>query len=199
MAFKRAYGNDTLTFLKNLRRRPRNTGAILPSGPILGKAIAGQINLSLEGPILELGPGTGVFTKALLDRGVAPERLLLIEFNADFVRHLRKRFPGVTVVHGSAFELAKVLAERGISKVAGIVSGLPLLNFPEDMRLSFIHQCMEALVEGGVLAQFTYAQRAPIAAPKGVHVGLAKRVWLNMPPATVWVYHNDRHHTSNAA
>jgi phosphatidylethanolamine/phosphatidyl-N-methylethanolamine N-methyltransferase len=93
----------------------------------------------------------------------------------------------------------RLLAERGINKVAGIVSGLPLLNFPENMRLSFIHQCMDALVEGGVLAQFTYAQRAPIAAPKGVHVGLAKRVWLNMPPATVWVYHNDHHHTSHAA
>lgn len=180
--------SDTVTFFRNLRRRPRNTGAILPSGPILGKAIAGQIDTSLEGPILEMGPGTGVFTKALLERGIAPERLILVEFNADFVRHLRKRFPGVTVIHGSAFDLSEILAERGISKVAGIVSGLPLLNFPEELGLSFIRQCMDALTEGGVLAQFTYHQRAPIAAPEGVHVSLAKRVWLNMPPATVWIY-----------
>lgn len=195
----RAPGSDTLTFLKNLRRRPRNTGAILPSGPILGKTIAAQIDPSLEGPILELGPGTGVFTKSLLDRGIDPSRLLLVEFNPDFVRHLRKRFPGVMVVHGSAFELAKILAERNITSVAGIVSGLPLLNFPEELRVSFIHQCMDALSDGGVLAQFTYAQRAPIAAPPGVHVSLAKRVWLNMPPATVWVYSSTRVHETEAA
>lgn len=179
---------STVTFFRNLRRRPRNTGAILPSGPVLAKTMAAAIDPALEGPILELGPGTGVFTKALLERGIAPERLILIEFNADFVRFLRKRYPGVTVVHGSAFDLPKLWKERNLGPIAGVVSGLPLLNFPKELGGQLIADSLELLQPGGKYVQFTYAQRPSVPAPAGAVVALLKRVWLNMPPASVWIY-----------
>lgn len=150
--------------------------------------MAAAIDPALEGPILELGPGTGVFTKALLERGIAPERLILIEFNADFVRFLRKRYPGVTVVHGSAFDLPKLWKERKLGPIAGVVSGLPLLNFPKELGGQLIADSLELLQPGGKYVQFTYAQRPSVPAPAGAVVALLKRVWLNMPPASVWIY-----------
>jgi len=182
------FAADTVSFFRSLRLRPRNTGAIFPSGPVLSRLIAAQIDPTLDGPIIELGPGTGVFTKALLARGIAPERLILIEFNPLFVRNLKRRFPGVTVIHGSAFDLEKLLSARGITKVAGIVSGLPLLNFPYELRENLIRQCINLLPHSGVMAQFTYSQRPSVQPPAGINLQLAGRVWLNMPPATVWVY-----------
>ena len=186
-------------FLRNLRRRPRNTGAILPSGPLLARTMAQAIDLTIEGPILELGPGTGVFTKALLARGIAPERLVLIEYNGDFVRYLRKRFPGVTVIHGSAFDLPKLWAERNLPPIAGIVSGLPLLNFPEELGQQLIVDSLNLLQPGGEYVQFTYAQRPSVLPPDGAEVSLLKRVWLNVPPASVWIYRKTGQARSSAA
>ena len=190
---------STVTFFRNLRRRPRNTGAILPSGPILAKTMAQAIDPGLNGPILELGPGTGVFTKALLERGIAPERLILIEFNADFVRFLKKRFPQVTIIHGSAFDLPQLWQERNLPPIAGIVSGLPLLNFPTEMGQKLITDSLALLQPGGKYIQFTYAQRPSVPAPQGAEVNLLKRVWLNMPPASVWVYQKKAERQSAAA
>jgi phosphatidylethanolamine/phosphatidyl-N-methylethanolamine N-methyltransferase len=182
------FKSDALTFLRNLRMRPRHTGAVLPSGRALAKLMAAQVDPTRDGPVLELGPGTGVFTKALIDRGVAPARLVLIEFNPAFVRHLRKHFPGVLVLHASAFDLAKIWHERGLPAPAAIVSGLPLLNFPVELGTTLVNQCLELLQNGGALAQFTYSQRPSVPAPAGAQVKLAGRVWRNIPPASVWRY-----------
>lgn len=188
LATKAKTASSTLTFFRNLRRAPRNTGAFFPSGPFLAKTMASLINPELDGKILELGPGTGVFTKALLERGIAPERLVLIEYNPDFVRYLRKNYPGVTVLHGSAFDLPKIWAEKGFGPIAGIVSGLPLLNFPVEMGSQLISEAVGLLQPGASYVQFTYSQRPSIPAPNGITVALGKRVWLNAPPASVWVY-----------
>ncbi len=179
---------STMTFLRNIRRRPRTTGAIFPSGVVLARAMAAHVDPSLPGPVLELGPGTGVFTKALLDRGVTPDRLFLIEYNPDFVRYLRRRFKGVTVIHGSAFELEAMWAARGLAPAAGIVSGIPLLNFPMEERQSLMRQCMNILAPGARMSQFTYSQFPSVKSVDGATVTLARRVWLNVPPATVWLY-----------
>ena len=191
--------NSTLTFFRNLRRRPRNTGAFLPSGPALAKVMALSIDPGIDGPVLELGPGTGAFTQALIENGVSPDRLVLIEYNADFVRFLRKRFPGVTVIHGSAFDVAKIWAERNLPPIAGIVSGLPLLNFPKELGTGLIRDALALLAPGASYVQFTYSQRPSVPAPEGARVSLAKRVWLNVPPASVWVYQHEAAHSYEAA
>lgn len=190
---------STVTFFRQLRRRPRNTGAILPSGPVLAKTMAQAINPALDGPILELGPGTGVFTKALLERGIAPERLVLIEFNPDFVTFLKKRFPQVTVINASAFDLTRLWKEHNFPAIAGIVSGLPLLNFPKALGGQLIADSLDLLQPGGSYVQFTYAQRPSVPAPAGAKVSLLKRVWLNVPPASVWVYQKKAERQSVAA
>ena len=122
---------DNLRFLRALITRPKNIGAVLPSGPALANAMARQI--TARGPVLELGPGTGAITAAILDHGTPPESLTCVEYDGDFARHLRARFAGVNIVQGDAFDLDRTLSAPHL-QFAAILSGLPLLNFPVAAR-----------------------------------------------------------------
>ena len=174
---------DNLRFLKALITRPKSVGAVLPSSPALGAAMARQI--TAQGPVLELGPGTGAITAEILAHGVTD--LTCVEFDGEFVRHLRTRFPGVTVVEGDAFDLEKTLAPPHLM-FAAILSGLPLLNFPVAARRRLVDGALMRLLPGGVFVQFSYGPNAPIAPPPGFGVARAAAVWVNVPPARVWVY-----------
>ena len=100
-----------LLFWQRYLRRPLGVGAIVPSGSSLAEAMVKLLAPGADDIVVEIGPGTGPFTRALLASGVAPLRLILIEFDAEFVRHLRQKFPGVTVVQGDASELPGLLKE----------------------------------------------------------------------------------------
>lgn len=180
---------DNLRFLKALITRPKNVGAIVPSSPALTRAIAGAIDLSRTGPILELGPGTGVITQSILERGIAPERLTLIEYDAEMAAHLTHRFPRTHVVQGDAFDLERTLGGRhGDQLFSAVVSGLPLLNFPVALRNSYMAGLIDRLEHGAPVIQFSYGTQAPVEAPPGCAVSRAALVWANIPPARVWVY-----------
>lgn len=179
---------DNLRFLRALIARPKNIGAIFPSSPALAKAIARQIDPRATGPVLELGPGTGVVTRAILARGIAPERLTLVEYNEDFARHNAAHFPGVSVIQGDAFDLARTLGARFAQPFAAVVSGLPLLNFPVQLRRRLVDGALERLAPGAPFIQFSYGTHAPVVPPPGHSVVRAAMVWTNLPPARVWVY-----------
>ena len=182
--------SDEWQFFRGLFARPRNVGAIAPSSPALARAIAEQVDPSAPGPLLELGPGTGVVTEALIARGIAPERITAIEFDPDFARIVASRFPRVSVINGDAFDLAKTLGHRK-GPFAAIVSGLPLLNFPSGQREGLIAAALDLLAPGAPFVQFSYGLHSPVAPPEGAHVQQAAFVMLNLPPARVWVYRKD--------
>src|SRR5205807_717872 len=98
----RGFG-DSVYFLKSLTSMPRFTGAVAPSGRALARTMAGALQPHLDGLIVELGPGTGPVTRALLDRGVDRTRLVLVEYNPDFCALLKTRFPGARVLEGDAY------------------------------------------------------------------------------------------------
>jgi len=175
-------------FLLGLFARPRNVGAIAPSSPELARAIAEQIDPEREGPILELGPGTGVVTAALIARGVAPERITAIEFDAKFADLVAQRFPLARVLEGDAFDLNASLGDDIQPIYAGIVSGLPLLNHPPTRRQALIENALARLLPGAPYVQFSYGWTPPIPAPEGTQVSRAAVIWKNLPPARVWVY-----------
>ncbi len=179
---------DNLRFLRALIARPKNIGAVAPSSRALGRAIARQIDPQRLGPVLELGPGTGVITAAILDRGIAPERLTLIEYDSEFAHAIAARFHGVHVIQGDAFDLNRTLGARHAEPFAGIVSGIPLLNFPVSRRRAYVEALAEKLAPGAPLIQFSYGMHAPVVPPTGHSVVCAARVWANIPPARVWVY-----------
>lgn len=181
--------SDEMRFGREWAARPRETGAIAPSGRRLARAMAAEVDPALPGIIVELGPGTGPITRALIDRGVAPERLLLIEFNAQFAALLRLRFPGVTVIEGDAFDLVRTVRRASDEPVAAVVSGLPLFNQPMARRLRLLAQALRLVDARGAFIQFSYHLLPPVPARAGrFRLAGTRRVWLNMFPARVWIY-----------
>lgn len=174
---------DQIRFLSRLLISPRTVGAIAPSGHKLADAM--MASLPHTGPILELGPGSGAFTRALLDRGLPPSALTLVERDPEFIRTLKKRFPGVQVIHGDALQLAQILP-RG--DYAGVISGLPLLNFPLAAREKLIRDALAHMQPGAPFVQFSYGWRSPVSPSDDVSVTQSSFVWNNLPPARVWVY-----------
>jgi phosphatidylethanolamine/phosphatidyl-N-methylethanolamine N-methyltransferase len=179
---------DNLRFLRALIARPKNIGAVAPSSRALARAIARQIDPARPGPVLELGPGTGVITSALLEHGIAPERLTVIEYDSDFAAAIAARFHGVHVIQGDAFDLNRTLGARHIEPFAGIISGIPLLNFPMMRRQAYMEALTSRLAPGAPLIQFSYGMHAPVVPPPNFSVVCAALVWANLPPARVWVY-----------
>lgn len=177
---------DPVRFLGRMIARPKHTGAIAPSSPALGRAMAAQVDPSGDLQVLELGPGTGIVTEALIARGIAQERLTAIEYDARFAELVAERFTGVRVIQGDAFDLDRTLGAR--MPLAAVVSSLPLINFPVAMRLALLDNVFARLAPGGPFVQFSYRLGPPVAPPAGVTVRRAAVVWPNLPPARVWVY-----------
>jgi phosphatidylethanolamine/phosphatidyl-N-methylethanolamine N-methyltransferase len=175
--------SDHLRFFRALAARPRNVGAVAPSGPQLARAMAAQIKL--DGPVLELGPGTGALTGAIVKRA-GEAQLTAVEYDPDFAAGLKARFPAATVIQGDAFDLDATLGHR--RPFAAIISGLPLLNFPMEDRHRLLDGVAARLLPGGAFIQFSYGLHAPVTPPDGHIVSQAAFAWANVPPARVWVY-----------
>ena len=129
---------DRARFLKTLVASPRLTGAVAPSGRALARAMAAAIGAPSQGLVVELGPGTGPVTQALIETQLAPERLVLIEYDPSFCRMLERRFGSVRVIQGDAYDLPSTLASLAGQPIAAVVSSLPLLNQPPPRRTKLI-------------------------------------------------------------
>jgi phosphatidylethanolamine/phosphatidyl-N-methylethanolamine N-methyltransferase len=179
---------DQIRFLGRLIARPLQVGAVAPSSPALARAMAAQIDPSWNGPVLELGPGTGVVTAALIARGIAPARITSIEYDPDFARLVAARFPGVRVVRGDAYDLRGTLGDTLSAPFAAIVSSLPLLNATPDRRRRLIETAFALVAPGAPFVQFSYGVQSPVTPSPTVSVTRAALVLFNLPPARVWVY-----------
>jgi phosphatidylethanolamine/phosphatidyl-N-methylethanolamine N-methyltransferase len=176
-------------FLRSWIERPLATGAITPSGRVLARTMAACVDPNLGGPIVELGPGTGPVTEALLQRGVAPDRLVLVEFNWEFCKLLRLRFPRVEVIQGDAYDFKTTLAGVLTEPSSAVVSSLPLFTKPLPARLKLVNAAHDVSRAEAPFVQFTYAAGSPIPENSNVYTTVASdRIWLNFPPARVWVY-----------
>ena len=181
--------DDEMQFIRSWIEKPLSTGAVMPSSRVLSRAMARYVDPQSNGPVIELGPGTGPVTEALVRRGVDPARLILVEFNPDFCRLLRSRYPAATVMQGDAYRLRRLLGNYIEQPAAAVVSGLPLVTKPLRTRLRLISEAMTLLAQGAPFVQFTYAMLPPI--PKelsGVRAESSELIWMNLPPARVWVY-----------
>jgi phosphatidylethanolamine/phosphatidyl-N-methylethanolamine N-methyltransferase len=185
---------DQLRFLRTLFANPRLTGAVSPSGRFLARAMARAINPPVDGLIVELGPGTGPVTRALIEHGVDEKQLVLVEFEARFCGLLRERFPGVTVLQGDAFDLPRTLAGLGPRPIRAFVSSLPLLNQPPGRRAALIADAFSLMAKDGVFVQFSYGVTSPVpryAGDRRLRAHAGAPIWANLPPARVWTYRAD--------
>jgi phosphatidylethanolamine/phosphatidyl-N-methylethanolamine N-methyltransferase len=188
---KRKPPSDEETFLRRFLGDPKRTGAVAPSGPFLAREMARAVDPQAGGLVVELGPGTGPVTKALLARGVRRERLLLVEYDPFFCNLLAERFARTRILRGDAYALRDTLAGRLTQPVAAVVSSLPLLNEPAGRRLRLLDEAFELMGPDGVFVQFTYGLRSPFPreACTGRYVGRSGAPILrNLPPASVWTY-----------
>ena len=181
--------DDEMQFIRSWIEKPLSTGAVMPSSKALARTMVRYVDPQSSGPVIELGPGTGPVTEALVRHGVDPKRLLLVEFNPDFCRLLRTRYPEATVVQGDAYRLRRLLGALVREPAAAVVSGLPLVTKPLRTRLRLIADAMSLLAPGAPFIQFTYAMVPPIPkALSGIKAEASELIWMNLPPARVWVY-----------
>jgi len=177
--------SDLALFRRRLLRNPKQVSAIAPSSRTLARAMTLGLGPN-SGRVVEFGPGTGRFTEAILARGVRPEDLTLFELDEEFVAYLREKFPGVTVHQLPAQEAAR-LVDPGVSSV---VSGLPLLSMPPEVREGIVGAAFQILAPRGRYVQFTYGSRPPLPPETietlGLTVNKGHKVWANLPPARVY-------------
>jgi len=181
--------DDEVRFLRSWIEKPLHMGAVMPSGRVLARTMAQYVDINSTGPVVELGPGTGAITSALIEHGVDQKRLVLVEYNPGFCALLRDRYPHAKVVQGDAYALRDSLWNVLSAPASAVVSGLPLVTKPMLTRLKLIRDAFVALAPGAPFVQFTYSVAPPI--PKslpGVSTEASERIWMNLPPARVWVY-----------
>ena len=182
--------DDEVRFIRSWLEKPLAIGAVTPSGRVLARAMARYVDPSLPGPVVELGPGTGPVTEALIEQGVAEERLVLVEFNPTFCQLLRARFPKATVLQGDAYAMLRRVSHGLTDPAAAVVSGLPLFTKPLKLRVRLLRDALHGMRTRAPFIQFTYAVVPPIpkSAAGAARVEASERIWMNLPPARVWVY-----------
>ncbi len=181
-----------LFFLKQYLRNPFGTGGVAPSGRQLAKLMVAKLAPQSSEVVVELGPGTGSFTRELLVQGVEPANLILVEFNKEFVKFLKREFPDLRVAQGPAQDLPQLLKALGQGSVRKIISGIPLRSMkPSECRQ--IAMAVAAVLEpGGLFIQFSYFKASPVpkevAAEAGLSAECVGSAMNNVPPAFVWQY-----------
>jgi len=183
--------SDTAVFLREWLANPQRTGSVAPSSPQLADAMARWIPSDPESFVLELGPGTGPVTDALLKRGLREEKLVAIEHNPKMAGLLREKFPRAQIITGDAWQLDDLLRglREPVESVGAVISSLPLLNFSEEQARALAQKIRAVLEPDGNWVQFTY--RIHKLRPRGAstfRLRASKIVWLNLPPARVSVF-----------
>lgn len=189
--FSRKFGSE-MRFIKNWVGTPKSVGAIWPTSTTTARRMAEVVNPQSGLPVLELGPGTGVITKAILRRGIDPKQLYSVEYCREFLVHLRKDFEDVNFIQGDAFDIEKISKNAGVPQFDCVISGLPLLNFSSTQRVNLIESLLNLLPPGRPVVQFCYGPLSPVVAGRG-NYNVKHYDWIarNVPPARLWIYSRD--------
>ena len=181
--------DEEIRFFKGWRSNMKAVGSIVPTSGITARRMASVVNPLSGLPVLELGPGTGVITKAILQKGVQPQNLVSVEFSTDFFQHLVKAYPGVDFINGDAFDLEKTLGPHKDQTFDSVISAVPLLNFPMHRRVSLIEDLLSRIPVGRPVVQISYGPLSPVVAmPDRYQISHYDFVVRNIPPAQLWVY-----------
>ncbi len=180
---------DEIEFLKGWKRDRTAVGAIAPTSAVTARKMASVVRPDSGLPVLELGPGTGVITKAILARGILPQDLTSIEYSPEFCGLLRGQFPEVDIRCGDAFALDLALGSRRDIRFDCVISAIPLLHLPGERRLALVLDLLERIPVGRPVVQITYGLLSPVVAlPAGYEVRHLAFMVRNIPPAQLWTY-----------
>ncbi|MCP2261300.1 Phospholipid N-methyltransferase [Streptoalloteichus tenebrarius] len=192
---------ETLTYLNAVSRNPKTMGSVAPSSPSLARQLATVVPSTGAPTVVELGAGTGAVTQAILDRLPAGASYVALDVDPTMVDYLRNRFPSVHVEQADAAMLDDVLAERGITSVDAVVSGLPWAVFGARQQEAILTKVMSSLAPDGVFTTFAYLHALPLAPARSFRralrtafdeVLITRVVWGNLPPAFTYVCRRPR-------
>ncbi len=184
--------DEEVRFFKGWQKDRKGVGALIPTSGITARRMASVINPQSGLPVLELGPGTGVITRAILARGLKPQDVVSVEFARHFYEDLLARFPGVDFRNGDAFDLQTTLADRRHDVFDCVISAVPLLSFPMDKRVALIEDLLARLPVGRPVVQITYGPLSPVCAmPRRYTISHFDFVVRNIPPAQLWIYRRE--------
>lgn len=176
------------SFLKEFIREKKTVGSLIPSSRFLALKMLESIDYSKNKVIVELGPGTGVFTRKIVNKLPDDVFFLVFELNEEFYHQLNNEFdqPNVVIIHDSADQISNYLKQYNFEKVDVIISSLPFANFDEDLRISILSKIYETLNSDGKFIQFQYSLQSKKALKtlfKEVKIGFTA---LNIPPAFIY-------------
>lgn len=181
--------DEEIRFFKGWQRDKKGVGALLPTSSITARRMADVVDPTSGLLVLELGAGTGVITKAILQRGVQPDNLVSIEYAPHFYELLRRRFPDVDVRNGDVFELDTVLGERRGQTFDCVISAVPMLSFPLENRIALMKDLLSRIPRGRPVVQITHGPMSPLPAmPELYSIAHFDFVVRNIPPAQLWLY-----------
>ena len=179
---------EYLDFLAAWVRKPRQTASVVPSSRFLARQMVRDVDPN-GARVIELGGGTGVFTREILATGLPPEKLEVVEINPDFARRLEFRFPGVDIIRHRAETISShVSGEAG--SYQQVISGLPLLAMNQAAQRAILEEAFRLLAPDGIFVQFTYSVRSPVNRGLLDDLGLSAvrvgQIVRNFPPATIF-------------
>jgi phosphatidylethanolamine/phosphatidyl-N-methylethanolamine N-methyltransferase len=181
--------DEEIRFFKGWQRDKKGVGALLPTSSVTARRMASVIDMSSGLPVLELGAGTGVITKAILERGVKPADLISIEYASHFCDLLRRRFPEVDIRNGDVFELDTVLGKQRDQTFDCVISAVPMLSFALERRVALMKNLLSRLPPGRPVIQITHGPMSPLPAmPELYSITHFDFVVRNLPPAQLWIY-----------
>jgi len=167
-------------------------GGLTPSSRELADVVTDAADVAQADVVIEFGPGTGVFTEMIQHKIHEETHFFAIEIREEFVNIVRKRCPGVQVIHDSAANATKHLESLGLTHCDCIVSGLPFAIFNDELQDELLDSAIEALCPGGVFVTFTYRQSPYLPGGRKLKWKLDERfskvektrtVWKNILPA----------------
>jgi phosphatidylethanolamine/phosphatidyl-N-methylethanolamine N-methyltransferase len=178
--------SDMLCHVAEYARHPRSIGAIIPSSRALARTMTESIpRLGERDVIVELGPGTGAITRAIVD-AYPRNRIIAVEKNARLAAMLRERFPRVEVAETCVSTIARDLQIPKGHRIGAVLSSLPMLSFDDALRRRVLDAIRGVLDDRAVYVQFTYSRAAWEGfTPDGLRLVDARRVMRNVPPATI--------------
>ena len=186
--------NEHLLMLGRFVRSPRTVGAVAPSSRALAEEMVQGLDLSGAANVVELGPGTGVVTRAIAERLGPDAHALAVDVEPAFVAAIARRFPRVDAVCGSAADLPALLRERGMFPASHVISGLPFASLSAEVTTTILDAIVESLQRGGTFTTFQYVNGYPTPLAKAFRKAMTERmgsgpsrrvVWRNFPPAYV--------------
>ncbi|MCY8913245.1 methyltransferase [Bacillus atrophaeus] len=178
-----------LLFLFQYIGKPRTVGSILPSSRFLGDKMMEEIDFKKAKYIIEYGPGTGVFTKKLLEKRNPETIILLVEQNKEFYSLLKEKFKderNLFIVYGSAENIIEHVREYGIPYIDYVISGLPFASLPKSVSTKILLESSKILKKDGEFITFQYTMYKKTFIKQFFTKIDVKRELRNVPPAYVF-------------